>query len=156
MRFIAPVVLAGVFLGATAATDPKPPSTMMAYVQTFFAITESRSSVDPDTLFTADGIVIDESALYEWRGPHAASQRDAHIKRIFASMSVSDFKTAAGPPVEYSQTADGAYLILPMTLSANAKPKPFVEKGTMTFTFRNVAGDWKITSAVWTTGKDSP
>jgi hypothetical protein len=153
MRFFAPVILAGVFLGATAATAPQPPSDIMATVHTFFAITEGRSDVNPDTLFTSDGVVIDESAPFIWRGPHAASQWVANVKRLFVKMSVTNFKTSVGTPIEYNQTDDGAYLILPMTLSAQAKPRPFSETGTMTFTFQNAFGFWKISSAVWTTAK---
>src|ERR1700722_20141161 len=107
MRFISALVLGFVYLGATAATAP-PPREMMDHVNTFFAITESRSDVNPDTLFTANGVVIDESAPFIWRGPHAASQWVTHIKSIFVANKTKGFTTAIGAPIEYVQHEDDA------------------------------------------------
>jgi hypothetical protein len=153
MRFLAAsFALAMVFLGATAAAATVPRE-MMDHVHTFFAITESRSDVNPNSLFTSDGVVIDESAPFVWRGAQAASQWVTSVKRIFVANKMTDFKTTVGLPIEYEQSGDGAYLVLPLTLSAKMNAKPFLENGTMTFTFQNVFGDWKISSAVWTTGK---
>jgi hypothetical protein len=70
---------------------------------------------------------------------------------LLASEHETGFAASAGTPSEYSQTGDQAYLIVPITLVASAKPKPVRETGTMTFTFQRTAGDWKISTLVWTT-----
>jgi hypothetical protein len=150
MRTVVLAVLAVVLFDSGVAFAAQPPSNLMAPVRTLLAVTDGRSNVNLDTLFTPDGVVIDESAPYLWSGPHAASQWWAHVHGQFVAMHMRGFNAAAGPPIEYSQTGARAYLILPMTLSGTGL-KPFREKGTLTFTFRRIVADWKISSEVWTT-----
>jgi hypothetical protein len=142
---------AAVASGGAPAVADTPPSSLMAHAQTLLAITTGQSNVDPDTLITADAFVVDELPPFRWSGPHAASQWVAAVKAELARNRVTSFSVVAGKPIEYRQGAGAAYLVLPVTLVATAKPKPVRETGMMTYTFRQVAGDWKISSVVWTT-----
>jgi ketosteroid isomerase-like protein len=144
-------VLAVACFSSSPALAAQATSDVMAPIQTFLAVTNGQSNVDLDTLFTEDAVVVDENAPYLFSGPHAASQWFAELKTEFAKNQMTGFNAAAGPAIEYSQTGDLAYLILPMTLTGTAGTKPFRETGTLTFTFRRTAGDWKISSDVWTT-----
>ncbi len=128
----------------------------MAHARTLLAITAGQSSVNPDSLFTGDGVVVDEIPPFRWTGPHAASQWIAAVKALLAGEHETSLSVAGGKPIEYMQGEGAAYLILPVTLIATAKPKPVRENGTMTYTFRQVDGDWKISSVVWTTSATSP
>jgi hypothetical protein len=155
MRAIPILILSIVLASWGGAFAAQPPGAIMAPVTTLFAATEGRGTANVDTLFTPDAIVIDESAPYRWSGPHAASAWLAHVRGLFAQMKMHDFKAAAGPPIEYSQAGNGAYLIVPLTLTGAGAPKAFRETGTMTFTFARTGGAWKISSAVWTTATAS-
>ncbi len=152
-RIVLPAIIAVVLLNSAPAFSAQPPSDVMAPVQTFLAVTNGRSAVNIDTLFTPDAVVIDEEPPYLWSGPHAASQWLAMLKGQFVKNQMTGFAATAGKPIEYSQTGDVAYLIIPLSLAGTAGTKPFHEKGTLTFVLRRTAGDWKIASDVWTTSK---
>jgi hypothetical protein len=109
--------------------------------------------VNPDTLFTPDAVVIDEVPPFRWDGPHAASTWYAMLHGHLVAAHMRGFQVAIGAPIEYRQAGDGAYLIVPATLSGMAGTKPFHSTGSLTFTFRRIAGDWKIATDVWTTTK---
>jgi ketosteroid isomerase-like protein len=151
---IAVIVALGLFLSLPAvAIADQPPSSVMAPVQTFLAITQGQSTADLDALFTPDAVVIDENDPYVWRGPHAASQWWARVKKTMDAMKVSTLHAVAGPALEYVQSGDKAYLVLPLTLSGGSGAHAFTETGTLTFTFVGTGGDWKISTDTWTTAK---
>jgi hypothetical protein len=145
------LVLLAAMLCAVPALAAKPPAALAAHVATFVAITVGKSPVNIDSLFIPDAVVVDENAPYRWDGPHAASQWLASLHRLQASMHTSSFSVVAGKPTEYEQSDGVAYEIVPLTISGTAGTKHIHETGMLTFTFRLIAGDWKIATDVWTT-----
>lgn len=136
--------------GLVGATNAQPPSAVMAPVRAMLAITEGKSALDIDSLFTADPVVIDEGAPFLFTGAHAASRWWSGVRRTLTRMHVGSLTVTPGAPVEFVQRAGSAYLILPVTLRG-AGPKPLHESGMLTFTLQQVGSHWKISSQVWTT-----
>jgi ketosteroid isomerase-like protein len=143
--------LLAVLFCAGPGSAAQPPAVLMANIQTFVAITQGKSTVDIDSLFTPDAIVIDENAPFRWDGPHAASQWLASLHGLLASMHTTSFTVTSGTPTQYTQSTDAAYAIVPLTISGTAGAQHIEETGTLTFTFRLIDGDWKIATDVWTT-----
>jgi ketosteroid isomerase-like protein len=136
---------------APAATAPTPPPEIMKLAMSPVVASNTNDGAGFTGIFTDDAVVVDENDPFEWRGATAGTDWWNRVNKALVSMKAVGFHAAPGSVSEYVQTGDAAYLIMPITLSATAGGKPFMEHGTMTYTFRKVGGVWKISTFVWTT-----
>jgi len=85
-------------------------------------------------------------------GPDVGVQWATRVNKAFAARKMIDFKaTASKPALVQMSDEKGAYIVVPMELSARIGTSGhYHETGTFTFTLVKQAGLWKITSQVWT------
>ena len=141
---------------AAPPVEAQPPAELLARARSFVALTQGLNAAKLDELITPDAVVVDEVPPFRWSGPQAASQWIGAVHAFLTAEQVTSFTATAGKPVEYQQSGDAAYLILPVTLVATVKTKSTRETGTMTFTFRRLAGEWMVSTVTWTTATMSP
>lgn len=117
------------------------------------AVVDAANTNDPSKLagiYTNDAVVIDEDAPFTWRGASSGVAWWASVERIIRARHAT-LHAVALPYTEYRRDGNRAYLIQPLKIVKRAGGKTLVEFGMQTYTFRNVNGTWKITSATWTT-----
>jgi ketosteroid isomerase-like protein len=100
---------------------------------------------------TDDAVVADEAPSFEWRGAGAGQAWWADVQKLLVAYKTTHLRGAASAPTEFVRQGDGAYAIMPLTLTATETTGPFREPGYMTYTFRKAGGAWKVSSLVWTT-----
>jgi ketosteroid isomerase-like protein len=118
----------------------KPVNAVMAAVQA-----DNPSAVSG--LYAGNAIIVDDQGPFTWSGSNAGSEWLSDVSRYSKwSSKIAHFN---GTPVSIESGTDSAYVVVAGTFSG-AKPKPWKQQGTLTFTLRKARGDWKITSQVWT------
>ncbi len=157
MRTFLGIVVALCFLaapatGADSPRTPRPPAQIVALAR---AVVDAANANDPSKLsglYTDDAVVIDELAPYVWTGANAGAQWWTAVGQILAASKIAALHVTALSVSEYRAAGDVAYVIQPLQITeTNADGKTRTELGTQTYTFRNVNGTWKISSATWTT-----
>lgn len=100
-------------------------------------------------LYTGDATFIDDLPPLVWDGAHAGAKWYAKATTYLRANGIATIHGAVGAPVESRVRDKAAYLIVPVQWTGNANGKPFMQRGTYTFTMRNVNGVWLITSQTW-------
>jgi len=101
-------------------------------------------------LYTNDAVVVDEIPPFVWRGAGAGTSWWYAVAATARKMKLTHLQATNIRIGEFKQSANDAYLVTPMTVTAVAGGKPFVEPGTTTYTFHKAGGTWLISSQVWT------
>ncbi len=101
-------------------------------------------------LYTNDAVVVDEIPPFVWRGAGAGTSWWHAVAATARKMKLTHLQATNIRIGEFKQSANDAYLVTPMTVTAIANGKPFVEPGTTTYTFHEAGGTWLISSQVWT------
>lgn len=137
---------------ASAAPASAPPSEILALAQRVIDAANANDDAEFTGLYTADAVVIDESAPFRWTGADAGMKWWQHVQRTLAAGQATLHATLS-TPTEYrlDHEGDDAYLIEPVTVSVTSGGKTRAEHGTQTYTFHKANGTWKISSATWTT-----
>lgn len=104
----------------------------------------------------ADVVIIDEPAPFIWRGVGAFQAWLADLGRDEAARGRSDGSVVLGPAKRTEIAGDSAYVILPADYVFKEKGVPVHEPSQMTFSLRNTAAGWKITSWTWTGPRAMP
>jgi uncharacterized protein (TIGR02246 family) len=131
---------------------PEPPPQIIALAQAVVDAANANDASKFAGLYTDDAIVIDELAPYVWTGASAGAQWWTAVAKILVANKVASLHAAALSISECRVSGDAAYMITPLRITeTTAAGKTRTELGTQTYTFRNVDGTWKISSAVWTT-----
>jgi hypothetical protein len=146
----AALALALVPAGVSAAPQPPPAAiSKLAEAIPHAANTDNASGLA--TIFTDDAVVVDENAPYIWRGAGAGVAWFHVVDTVVRKAGLKDFRATNVSVTEFQKTGTEAYMVQPMTIVGVIGGKPFVEPGTMTYTFHNTGSKWLISSAVWTT-----
>lgn len=135
---------------ALATPAPSPPPAIVALTQTFLDAANSNDATKFAGMFTSDAVVVDEDAPFTWSGPNAGVAWWKAVQQLIASHKAG-LRVTGDPFSEYRQAGDTAYAIQPLHIAHIVAGITRVQLGTETFTFRNVRGAWKISSATWTT-----
>lgn len=101
-------------------------------------------------LYTSDAVVVDELPPFVWRGAGAGAAWWRAVSLEARKMNLTHLQATHVRIGEFKQSADDAYLITPMTVTAIANGKPWTEDGTTTYTFHKTGQTWLISSQVWT------
>ena len=144
------ILLAALIALATPPPSLPPPPQIVALTQTFLAAANANDARKFAGIFTDDAIVIDEDAPFVWSGPNAGVAWWKAVEEIIKAHKAG-LQVTADPFSEYRQKGDAAYAIAPLRIAHVMGGKTRTQLGTETFTFRNVNGTWKISSATWAT-----
>lgn len=136
-------------VSAIAAQAPPAPILQLVDAVIHSANTGDASALT--ALFTNDAVVVDENAPFAWRGAGAGVAWWHVVAAVTQKAKLTHLKAIGVRIGEFKQTANDAYMVQSMTVTALAGGKPFAEPGTMTYTFHNAAGKWLISTMAWTT-----
>jgi ketosteroid isomerase-like protein len=143
--------LGAALLAASLLTPARSATTALDVVNTVVTASEKIDASALAGLYARNAVFIDEGPIVIY-GPNVGVEWATRVKKAFAARKMSNFKaTASKPAVVQMSDVKGAYIVVPMELSASVGTKGhYHETGTFTFTLVKQAGEWKITSQVWT------
>jgi len=101
-------------------------------------------------LYTDNAIVVDEIPPFVWRGANAGTSWWHVVAAEAQKLKMTHLKAIGIRVGEFRSSPTDAYLVEPMSVTAIANGKPFVEPGTTTYTFHKVGETWLISSQIWT------
>ncbi len=154
VRFAAVAALALGLLAPAAAHAKAPAMPPAAVLQLAARVIDASNGTDPSKyagMYTDDAVVTDENAPYRWSGPDAGVAWFTRVLAVVDAMHARDFHAVAAPASEFQMQGDAAYMVVPVTITAQVGGKPFRESGMVTYTFARTATGWKISSQAWTT-----
>ncbi len=134
-----------------AASLPQPPAQILALSHRVIDASNGADTSKYAGLYTSDAVVVDENSPYIWKGANAGVAWFSRVLNVVAAMKGTQFHAASSAPSEFQMQGANAYMIVPVTITAQEKGKPYTEHGTLTYTFRQTSAGWKISSQVWTT-----
>jgi hypothetical protein len=105
---------------------------------------------------TGDILIVDEFAPHRWIGPHAAQDWAADYDKHAKATGVSDGSVKYGATTRTEIEGNAAYVVIPTVYNYKQSGKPTTEEGQMTFVLHAEAGNWKISSWIWTGVKPHP
>jgi ketosteroid isomerase-like protein len=136
-------------------TAPTPRVTTLGKYDAAYQMMDAFNARTPDALvglYTSDATFIDDLSPLVWDGADAGAKWYATATRYLKANGIEAIHGALGALFESNQEGGAAYLIVPVRWSGTANGKPFVQRGTYTFTLRNVNRAWLITSQTWLAG----
>jgi ketosteroid isomerase-like protein len=138
MRKIA-FVAAIAFCAAGARADDK--AEIRAMVEKYVG----DMSLATASLCTEDAVVIDGSAPYVWRGPHACDDWRRDQLAAAEKSGISEARLVLGEPLHLKVSGEVAYAAFPATLTYTKDHKTASLPGNIwTVGLRKVGGVWKI------------
>jgi ketosteroid isomerase-like protein len=125
-------------------------TTSMDVVQKALAACATLEPSAFDGLYANEAVFVDEGP-YIGYGSNAGHAWAEEIHRRFAQRKMTQFAAVASKPIEAQEKGDEAYVVVPLKLDGRlGNGAHYHEDGAFTFTLHREAGDWKITSQVWT------
>ena len=99
------------------------------------------------SLCTEDAVIIDGSAPYVWRGPHACDDWRRDQLATAEKSNISEARLVLGQPLHLKVSGEAAYAVFPATLTYTKDHKAVSLPGNIwTVALRKVGGIWKIAS----------
>jgi ketosteroid isomerase-like protein len=150
LRTIIAITALALAPGLAAAAPNPPPAPILKLASAAMHAANTNDASAFAGLYTDDAIVVDEDPPFSWRGSGAGTAWWHVVAAVAQKMKMTHLRAVDIRVGEFKETATDAYLVEPMTVTAIANGKPFVEAGTTTYTFHRAAGTWLISSQVWT------
>ena len=105
--------------------------------------------------YAPSSTIADEFAPFTWSGAGAQDRFFADFGKALGEYKMTDTKLVPGQPKYVYVAGTRAYVVVPMTVSANIAGKPYRESGSMVVTLQRLQGNWKIATQSWTKGPES-
>jgi ketosteroid isomerase-like protein len=150
LRTIAALFALSIAPNVVMAASPAPPAPILQLANAAMGAANANDASAFAGLYTDDAVVVDEIAPFVWRGAGGGTAWWHAVTAVAQKMKMVHLRATNIRVGEFKQSANDAYLVEPMTVTAIADGKPFAEPGTTTFTFHNTGGTWLISSQVWT------
>ena len=103
--------------------------------------------------FAVPGSILDGMAPHVWHGPTATQDwyRDVLIEG--KQHGASDYFVTVGEPLHNNVTGDGAYVVVPATMTFKVGGKQVTQSGAVfTVALRKLAEGWRIAAWAWAKG----
>ena len=135
------LVAATAFCAAAARADDK------AEIRTMVERYVGDMSPATASLCTEDAVIIDGSAPYVWRGPHACDDWRRDQLATGEKSGISEARLVLGQPLHLKVSGEVAYAVFPATLTYTKDHKTVSLPGNLwTVALRKVGVVWKIAS----------
>ncbi|MFN2527433.1 MAG: nuclear transport factor 2 family protein [Candidatus Baltobacteraceae bacterium] len=147
-------ILATVAFGLAGPAQASPAglnAAMMLPITRFVAATNADRASGFDGYFTDDAVVVDNFAPYEWTTANAGHRWWSEFRALRAKIHFGNIHVAAQPITQFTLSAFGAYVVVPLEISFTIMGKPHRQTGLQVFTLRLVGTEWKIATATWGT-----
>jgi len=139
---------------ATAVKDTVPSADVMAVVKEAILAANTFNVQAVANLYTPNAVVADDEPPYSWNGPTAGIQWVNAVEKAVKDFKISKFKGEIEPVKVYQQTADNAYVVVPVNYTGGLPGRGhFTARGAFTFVLRQINYKWLIKSQVWMPGK---
>lgn len=142
--------LAALALAASVAFPARAATTSLDVVNK--AVTAA-TTLDGDALkglYAKNAVFVDEGPWSAY-GPHAGQEWALEVQQRFALRKMTEFKAIPAAPTIAQEQGDSAYVVVPLKLDGHlGSGAHYHEDGAFTFSLQREAGEWKITSQVWT------
>lgn len=151
-RLIVALVLAAGAAGTAAATDQ---SDVMAVVHQYVdgintGDTRSRLAACSDHT-----VIIDDFPPHVWNGADACARWANDFDALAKKIRITDGVLKLGRPWHVDVAGDGAYVVVPTSVTYKLAGKPRRTTGSLwTFALKKTAAGWRITGLAWATGLD--
>ena len=103
--------------------------------------------------FAVPGSILDGMAPHVWQGPTASQDwyRDVLIEG--EQHKASDYFVTLGEPLHNNTTGDGAYVVVPATMTFKVQGQQVTQTGAIfTVALRKLAEGWRIAAWAWAKG----
>jgi hypothetical protein len=102
--------------------------------------------------FASDAVIVDDLAPFSWQGPDASSRWMRDRDNYDTIGRITNWRAIANDPMTVLIEKDAtAYVIVPVTVSADFRGTPVRRTRFLTTVLQHTGGTWKITSANWAT-----
>jgi ketosteroid isomerase-like protein len=105
--------------------------------------------------YTADCIFIDEFAPFMWSGADALDHYFQSAAQMYQETRHSDVTVTKGTAKYVYVAADSAYVIEPLSETAQVNGKPYTSSGSLTFVLVRTQAGWKIRAQTWAKDAES-
>ncbi len=141
------VLLAAVLLAATTFCAAAAHADDKAEIRTMVERYVGDMSPATASLCTEDAVIIDGSAPYVWRGPHACDDWRRDQLATAEKTGISEVRLVLGKPLHLKISGEVAYAVFPATLTYSKDHRTVSLAGNVwTVALRKVGGLWKIAS----------
>jgi hypothetical protein len=150
------VVLCLLVLSMGAAASP-PPATgpSPAIVTTIRGVVAATNANDParvNSYFAIDSVVVDDFPPYLWNGAGAGGNWWRALKAVLIATHTSPPRVTMQPITIWKQSAKGAYVVVPLTITFARGGTTVRQTGLWALTLQPLGGGaWVISSASWAT-----
>jgi len=135
---------------ATAVKDTVPNADVMEVVRAAIYAANTFDVQAVANLYTPNAVVADDEPPYSWNGPTAGIQWVNAVEKAVKDFKISKFKGEIEPVKVYQQTADNAYVVVPVNYTGGLPGHGhFTARGAFTFVLRQINDKWLIKSQVW-------
>lgn len=135
---------------AITVKDTVPNADVMEVVRKAIYAANTFNSQAVANLYTPNAVVADDEPPYSWNGPTAGVQWIDAVEQAVKEYKISKFKGEIEPVKVYQQTADNAYVVVPVNYTGGLPGHGhFTARGAFTFVLRQINDKWLIKSQVW-------
>jgi ketosteroid isomerase-like protein len=156
MRFRA-LLLSAIAAGfiATPALAAAPNAAIMTTLNGLLAATNADNASKVNSYFTSPATIVDEFPPYTWTGPNAGAAWWRAVAASNVSLHIKNMHVAMGRITQSNVSGSWAYAVVPLTITATSKGKPWRETGLWAAVLHRTGGVWKVASASWATSTTS-
>jgi ketosteroid isomerase-like protein len=145
-RFLS-AVAAALMATSAAATDR---ADVMSVVHQWIDALDKGDMKTFVALCAEQSSILDDFPPYEWLGSNACSKWWGDFEALGKSEDITNGSVTLGTPLQFTVTADHAYLVTRDVFSYNLKGKPMKQTGAIhTIVLRKTDSGWRITGEAW-------
>jgi hypothetical protein len=105
--------------------------------------------------FTNAPTIVDEFAPFLWSGVAAQDRYASDFANVVTAFKMNNITMKLGTPLFNYVHGDRAYVVVPITVTAMLKGKPYSESGINSYVLTRSGGTWRISAQTWTKRSES-
>ncbi len=139
----------------SSARAAAPPLSLLTVIRGVIAAANANNAPKVGSYFEPESFVVDEFPPYVWKGADAGGRWWSDVARDDATHGRT-LHASIGPISVSDVSVSDAYVVVPLTITSEARGKQHRETGLWALTFHRTRVIWRISSASWATESSSP